>query len=399
MKRHLYGIRLLMAILILTLISNCYPAPRPVVREADSRSGLMALLKDICEWTVRVDLGSGKLDIEDRRRTSIFINSNLARVLLAGYEIFNDGRYLDEALAWFDQLVQLQQVTLSAAGDTVGYWGDFSPRGNIYLGDAGTSATALAGAVRFTEGHRKQNYIRCLERYARFVQYGCADDPQGKGRGGSPGWIISEGSDRGAMGAGYYRGQLSLAPYTISTSVAGAGFFSALYTLTRDPQFIRIAEDAGRWLLNQREPDGYMPYVLHKKMLEDWPVNTMSYFSDGLVGLYRRSENAQLKADIAQSITRNLQWLLNHQRENGTWGDLRSPDQQRSQGAINLMILYYSEISPEKLVLDGIEKNYQFFLNRKNVRRFGVMELPISTGFVGLAMAEILEPGITYRTR
>ncbi len=386
-------------ILFLFIFSSCYSAPSRIVSDMNVRSRLTSLLKDICDWTVSVDLGSGELKINDRRRTSIFINSNLARVLLAGYEVLGEERYLREALRWFDHMVDLQQLTLSTAGDTVGYWGDFSPQGNIYLGDAGTSATALAGAVRFADSERKKRYLRCMELYARFVQYGCADDPQGRGRGGSSGWIIADGPDRGAIGAGYYRGQLSTAPYTISTSVTGAGFFSALFTLTKEPQYMRIAEDAGRWLMQQREPDGYMPYVLHEELLESWPVNTMSYYSDGLVGLYRRSDNVQLKQEIAKTITRNIQWLLNRQREDGTWGSMRSPDQQRSQGAIHLMILYYSEISPEKLVLAGIEKNYQFFLNPRNVRRFGVMELPISTGFVGLALAEILEPGITYRTQ
>jgi len=373
--------------------------PRPIITDPVQRAALTKVLDSIARWSIEVEVGSGELKIPDRRRTSIFVNSNLARVLLAAYEISDEPLYRDQAIAWFDRLVALQQPAMATTGDTVGYWGDLSPAGNIYLGDAGTSATALAGAIRFVDESRRQRYLAALERYAGFVRFGCATDPQNKNRGGSPGWIIEAGADQGAIGAGYYRGQLSLAPYTISTSVSGAGFFSALAQLTGQPAYHNIAAAAGIWLMNQRRPDGYMPYVLHRFALDDWPINTMSYVSDGLIGLYRRSEDESLKTRIAKSITRNIQWLLNHQNEDGTWGGLRSEDQQRSQGALSLLILYYSEISAEQTVLDAIWENCSYFLNGKNVRRFGVRELPVSTGFVGLGIAEALQPGITYRVR
>lgn len=368
-----------------------------VVPDAQTRVQLTELLRDICDWTLSVELQSGEIKVRERRRTSIFINSNLARVLIAGYELCGDQRYLEEALAWFDRLAVQQQVTTSASGDTVGWWGDFSPATNIYLADAGTSASAMATAVRFSSGARRKLYLESLHRFARFVALGCAEDPQNQGRGGSPGWIITSGADRGALGAGYYRGQLAIAPYTISTAVTGSGFFSALYRLSGNPEHLKIAEEAGLWLLQQRRPDGRMPYVLENKLYDNWPVNTMSYISDGLIGLYRRTPHDSIRQRVAESITRNIQWLIVNQNKHGVWGHMRSEDQQRSQGAINLMVLYYSEISPEKMVLESIEKNYRFFLEPKNLHRYGALDMPISTGFLGLSIAEILAPGITYR--
>jgi len=369
----------------------------PLVTDPQIRAELQTLLRDICDWSIAIELCSGEIKVQERRRTSIFINSNLARVLIAGYEILGERRYLDEAFAWFDRLAAQQQITRAANGDTVGWWGDFSPTTNIYLADAGTSASAMATAVRYASAERRRIYLDALHRFARFVTHGSAEDPQQQGRGGSPGWIITTGPDRGALGTGYYRGQLAIAPYTISTAVTGSGFFSALYRLSGQIEYLETAEAAGEWLLEQRRPDGRMPYVLENKRYDNWPVNTMSYISDGLIGLYRRTPHEETRQLIANSINRNVQWLIINQNKHGVWGHMRSEDQQRSQGAVNLMVLYYSAISPEKIVLDSIEKNYRFFLDKKNLRRYGVMDLPISTGFLGLSIAEVLQPGITYR--
>lgn len=390
-------IRTLATTALLLVTSDSGAQSTPVLTSPAVREELTRILREIGDWAIQVGLRTGELKIQEKRRTSIFINSNLARVLLAGYQLHGGEAYLEEALAWFDRLVALQQVTVSSRGDSVGWWGDFSPAANIYLGDAGTSATALAGAVRFATGPRRQAYLQALQRYAAFVRFGCADDPQGQGRGGSPGWVITEGPDRGALGTGYYKGKLAIAPYTIATSVTGCGFFSALYGLTRDPDYLEIAEAAGTWLLKKSAPDGHMPYTIEGRLHEEWPINTLSYVSDGLIGLYRRTPHEAMRTAIASSINRNVNWLLNQQNGQGLWGKLRSEDQQRSQGAVNLIVLYYNEISPEPMVLASLERNYRFFLTPGNLRRYGVFELSISTGFVGLSIAEMLEPGITYR--
>jgi hypothetical protein len=391
---------LIIGLVALILTAPCVQAqttPHPIVTDPQTRQQLTDLLRSVCDWAITVELRTGELKIQEKRRTSIFINSNLGRVLLAGYQLCGDQRYLDEALAWFDRLVDLQQVTLSARGDTVGWWGDFSPTANIYLGDAGTSATALAGAVHFSSGERRSAYQRALLRYANFVRFGTSADPQGKDRGASPGWIIGSGPDQGALGTGYYKGRLAVAPYTIATAVTGSGFFSALYSLTHDPVHLDIAEQAGQWLLQQRAADGRVPYTIENQIHETWPINTLSYVSDGLIGLYRRTPNAAMKKAIAASINRNVNWLITQQNSQGVWGKMRSEDQQRSQGAINLMVLYYCEISPEQIVLNSIERNYRFFLKPGNLQKYGFGDLSISTGFIGLSIAEILEPGICYR--
>lgn len=357
------------------------------------------ILTDLCDWAIAIGLRTGQLKVKDRRNTSIFINSNLGRMLLAGYELVDHRAYKEEALLWFDRLVALQQTTVSSCGDTAGYWGDVSPQGNIYLGDAGTAATALAGAVRFVDGDRKARYLTALQRYAVFIQYGCREDPQGKGRTGSPGWIIRSGDDQGALGCGYYRQQLSVLPYTISTSVSGAAFFSSMYVLTGQRKYREIAENAARWLLKIRDAQGEYPYLLHGQLSPHWPFDTMSYVSDGLVSLYQRTDDEELKKQIRRSSGFSVQWLMNKQTPKGVWGRMRSEDQQRSQGAMHLLIWYYDQVLSEDTLLESIRRNYRFFLNPRQAAAFGLRDLPIPTGFVGLALAEALQPGITYRLR
>lgn len=388
-------ITVLFPILFYALVSNAQPPLVP----SNERPEVIRLVESISDWALKAEVASGELKIQAKRRTSIFINSNLARVLIAAHEITGNQDYLNEALDWFDRLVDLQQPTTTMNGLPAGWWGDFSPAGNIYLGDAGTSATALAGAVRFAEPQRQKRYMKALELYANFVRFGTKDDPQNKNRGGCDGWIIESGPDKGAVGCGYYRNELSEYPYTISTAVTGAAFFSALYELTGNIDYITIANNATRWLLKIRQPNGEFPYILHNFTLDQWPLDTMSYVTDGIVGVHMRTPDASLKLDIERSVIFSLQWLFNMQNKSGTWGKLRSEDQQRSQGLINLFVWYYHDKSADTRVRETVQENYRYFLNPKNAAAFGVNELPITTGFVGIGIAEVLEPGITYRIK
>lgn len=371
----------------------------PVIADQKITDSLLEYFDGICQWIVDIDVGSGELKIEAKRKTSIFINSNLARILVAGYELTGRQEYLNEAMDWFDRLVALQQTIETSNGIVGGWWGDFRPEDNIYLGDAGTSATALCGIVRFVDEERKQKYTQALQQYANFVIYGSKTDPQGKNRQATDSFIIQSGEHKGAIGCGYFRNELSTAPYIISTAVTGAGFFSAFAELTGNGQYLNIAESATRWLLKQRDPYGEMPYMLHSFTLDEWPFDTMSYVADGIVGFYRRTSDEAVRKEIIQSMNRSIQWLLNQQNRQGTWGKLRSEDQQRSQGVLALLVWYYDQVSPHSMVYSAIEKNCNYFLDEKNSKKFGVKELPIPTGFVGLGIAEVLEPGITFRVR
>ncbi len=389
------------AMIIAGIFLSSIPAlsQNELIKDQKTHKELLNYLESICQWAIDSDLKSGELKITAKRRTSVFINSNLARILVAGYDLTGKQEYLDEAIRWFDLLVELQQPATTADGKKAGWWGDFSPDGNIYFGDAGTSATALAGVIRYVDGERRDKYMNALELYANFVRFGSDKDPQDKGRSGSNGWIIQDGEEKGAVGCGYYRNELSEYPYTISTSVTGAAFFSCMYELTGNNEYQEIAENAVKWLLKKRTPFGEFLYILHQKQLDEWPLDTMSYVADGVVGAYMRSNNQEFKTMVEKQIARSVQWLLVGQNKDGVWGELRSEDQQRSQGVLNLIVWYYHDVTKYKEVKKMVQANYNFFLDADNSKAFGVKELPITTGFVGLGIAEVLEPGVTYRLK
>ena len=177
-----------------------------------NQADLEAYLKDLCDWTLTLDVGSGALKNTKDTPWSIFINGNLARVLMAGYQITRNQAYLDEALRWADTFVQQQRIVITSAGEEGGYWADAGPTGNIYFGDAGTAATALAMACRFAPPARQQIYQRAMDRYVRFVRQGSIDDPQAKGRGATTTWFVEDPAAQGAIGTGYYKGHLSKHP-------------------------------------------------------------------------------------------------------------------------------------------------------------------------------------------
>ena len=130
---------------------------------------LLDYLDDLDHWIMTLDLDSGTLKNTKDTRTSIFINGNFARVLMASYKIAGNKAYLDEALRWCDTFCGKQQRTRTSTGQDAGYWPDCGPKGNIYFGDAGTAATALAIGHRFADATRKARYLAAMERKARWI--------------------------------------------------------------------------------------------------------------------------------------------------------------------------------------------------------------------------------------
>jgi len=114
----------------------------------ETRERLQAYFDDLCAWIMSLDVGSNHLKGTKDTATSIFINGNFARVLLASYRITGTRAHLNEAVRWCDTFCSIQQRTESSKGDEVGYWPDCGPQGNIYFGDAGTAAHALAAISR-----------------------------------------------------------------------------------------------------------------------------------------------------------------------------------------------------------------------------------------------------------
>ncbi|MBN2310609.1 MAG: hypothetical protein JXR94_16675 [Candidatus Hydrogenedentes bacterium] len=370
--------------------------PLPSDPAVGMREPLAAYFDDLCAWIMGLDVGSNQLKGTKDTATSIFINGNFARVLMASCRITGNQAHLDEALRWGDTFCSIQQRTESSKGGEAGFWPDCGPQGNIYFGDAGTAAHALAALHREAAPERQATYRAAMERMARFVIDGCPHDPQGAGRDATPTWIIRDGNDAGAIGCGYYRGKLSTEPYTIATATTGTAFFSELFAITGDPEYKGIATRAVKWLLRSRNDDGEIPYTLAGQTLDSWPLDTMSYCTEAFIAADRLLDDDALRTALHRELAPSVQWLLAGQNPDGSWGALRSADQQRSPRAVSLLVWALRWIEPKEPVTDAIRRYCAFLLDAKNSKAYGVKELVRTTGFVGLALADMLKPDSTF---
>jgi hypothetical protein len=382
-------------------------ALRPAwAQEADAEQGLrlggamrqeiQTYFADLCAWIMGLDVGSNQLKGTEDTATSIFINGNFARVLLASYRITGNRAHLDEALRWCDTFCSIQQRISTSKGEEAGFWPDCGPQGNIYFGDAGTAAHALAAISKEAEADRQAVYLAAMERMARFILDGCAEDPQGLGRNATDTWVIREGADAGALGCGYYRGKLSVEPYTIATATSGGAFMSELYAVTNRPEHREVAAGAVQWLLGTRRDDGEIPYTLAGQTLDSWPLDTMSYCTEAFLAADLLLGDVALNEKMRRELEASVRWMLGGQNPDGSWGKLRSADQQRSPRAVTLLTWAYPWTENREAVADAVERYCRFLLKPENSKAYGVKELVRTSGFVGLALADILKPNCTF---
>lgn len=379
-------------------LAACVAAPgAEKLAGAALEAQLTSFVDDIAAWALTLDVRSGALKNTTDTPWSIFINGNLARLLLAASEITGKAAYREEALAWCDTFCQQQQLVITSSGEEGGYWADAGKTGNIYFGDAGTAATALAMGYHYASPGRQRIYRAALERWVRFARSGSIGDPQDRGRQASRGFILRDGPDQGALGCGYYRGHLSLHPYTISTATTLGAAFSHLYGITGDASLRRDAAAAVRWLFRTRAPEGYFPYIIDGQSSVHWPLATITYCSEGFIGAYTHLGEPALEKLIRTEIKPVVEWLLRTQTIEGVWDKLRSDDQQRSPGVVTLLSWYYRSVEPDGRVAEAVRKYFRYLLVPENATAYGVKSLVRTSGFAGLAAAELIRPGVTFR--
>ncbi|AQQ70545.1 hypothetical protein SMSP2_00897 [Limihaloglobus sulfuriphilus] len=372
----------------------------PEIFTAEEEVLLTDYLRDIADWIMSLDLGSGQLKNTEDTDQSIFINGNFARVLVSAYRLTGEEKYKNEAVKWADGFCNQQQLTITSQINQGGFWADFPRReivlySNIYFGDMGTAATALSVIYKHADSKRQPIYLDCLKRMALFVTEGSIRDPQFLGRDTTGSFIIKSGEHKGALGCGYYRGHLSMEPYTISTATTAGAFMSQMYELTNEPKYRNISTDAVNWLLKVREADGEIPYMLDGKELDTWPLDTLTYCSEAFLGVYRFMNDIE-RAEFAKDIRPTIDWILRNQNDDGTWGQLRSPDQQRSPGVVSLLNWYYVHIQQDADVKEAVKRFFAYMLVPENSEAYGIKELVRTTGFLGLTVSEILKPDSTF---
>ena len=219
-----------------------------------------------------LDLSSNEINsaiATDSCNTSIFINGNLARVLLASHRITGDAAHLDTGLKWCDTLVSQVPAKTHDGLATGGWWN--TGYDDLFIADTGTAVTTLGLCANLaTDTSRKAKYMEALTRWSTFVRRGVATTPvtpilrkhKNCSFDGTPSrgevtdsWVITSGAEAGGLGDGYYQQKINVLPYTISTALTGSVFFAEYYflglqTLLRQARCGQgVAQGAVKWLL------------------------------------------------------------------------------------------------------------------------------------------------------
>jgi hypothetical protein len=460
---------------------------------------LLPLLKEISDWIIRINVGSNDLYSPgpgggcksffcSRYPSYIFINGNLARVLLAAHSITGNQSYLDEGLRWCDSFVRLKNtITTSVASPlgtgsnkTTGAWWN-SGYDTIFFGDTGTAHQALAlCAIKLPLGNvRRAHYILAMRQYAAFVQGGCVqhDDevtevqpsvadfpttanimrhlglseaaiqaafsvdrpagaPTARDSTTSPistymhasnlnanypcpggilncpakgGWIAASG----AVGDGWVEGVLTQKPYSCSTATTGAGSFGALSAVLRGALDCdgpgtncsveaKVAKDvsfrAATWLASTVNDSGA---VLNYNWDGSTSVSGMggvAYIADGicqanLLGLDSITSAMKLMTlDVARKIT-DRAWVTDGRSPRVAtllqWHERNFPSDQSVKAALAKFVSFITSRQARFSPTTG-----SCAVSRGG--GFCLMNNTITTGMVGLAVADLLQFNSTF---
>lgn len=350
---------------------------------------MTALLVHISEWCIEHKLGTGKLvdSPEDNVSDSIFINGNFARVLVCTYELTGEKSYLDEAVRWCDYFATAaaNPIKTSQGNDALWWWdvGNY----NLYLADTGTAIHALFKAYPYVDAAKQAVYLDALEKFYLLITQGTDCDPMDRGQAPSPGWVIQEGDDAGALAVGYRNGKLDQEPYTISTATAGAQTCAILFKLTGQEKYRTTAKNAAIWLLKQINERGTLPYRIHGKVEESYLFQGIHYALEGLLTSWLYLDDDQYTQGLLAAAPRVRDFALNEQNADGYWGTERQYDGQRSAFLAHFLYWYNSHVKQDEPAAQGADRFAAYVLDPKNTARYGVPNLVRVSGFVGLVFA------------
>lgn len=331
---------------------------------------------------------------------SIFLNGNLARVLLTSYRVFGDEAFREEGLRWCDTL-SANITSIETARGSLGGWWDTGYR-DVYLADTGTAVVALSLGWHLAADApaRRAAYEDALRRFALFVYEGCAEPPAGGAYGaGCPpangtGWVRPDGG----IGDGYYKRALNLEPYTIATANVGAAFFAHWWNVPvadhglPTPALEASAKGAVRWITDSMFLNGSLPYIISPPDPSGHTYQAISYCAEGFVSVDALFGSAPVTRAALSKLNRTVAFLLENQNADGSWGARDSGDGERSPRALTLLQWWLASFEPQGTGWRAaIETTMDKYVNYVTAHwgQYGVNQDTLTTGFVGLAFVDL----------
>ena len=371
--------------------------PSPSQLQAAGEPDPRKALRTYCDWILanRPENGSFNPNSSEWYRSSYPL-----RTLLAGSQIFGEKSYLDAACALLDKLVEEQLPN--------GAWSSgFSNKpvskrtpaevekalsGTTNTADVGSISTCLAVAFPVVEASRQQPYLNALRRF-------------------SDGYAAQWQLPSGAFTNGRWGGKDMTVPYSVATGTQGMSF-CALYAVTGEPRYLKIAERAAGFLLDNWLPDG-RPIHHHHSEAKSAPLKSTSfgdiyYYHEAILWVWHWTANPALKDKIARVYGWHIKGPegLLAARANEVWWPVDHPWTNSKAAAMPLVFLEYDRaMKQDPEVHEAVIRSEKFLCNPDFAQRIGVMEDPempwgqfsmAATGFGGLFLAELIEPGVIY---
>jgi hypothetical protein len=382
-------------------------------------------LRMYCDWLLAHQTKNGFFEANSKEwyRASYPI-----RALIAGYDLFGERKYLDavsvcldklvsEQLpngAWqsafrdkpvaprpFDKLKALSNVEGQARGDreqgrTVADRTqeeiEQAMKGTTNLADVGSISTCLGVAYAYVDAERKKAYRNALKRFSdQYAQQ----------------WQLPSGAFTNAR----WRGRDMTVPYSVATGTQGMSFCS-LYVITGDEKYLKSAERAANFLLDNWQEDGRPIHHHHEKSISSVQKATsfgdIYYYHEAILWVWNWTKDQELKEKIRRVYAWHIkgsQGLL-QARDNGVWWPVGHSWTNSKAAAMPLVLIEYDRsMAKDPEVHEAVERCEAFLCNADLVKRIGVMvepEMPWgefsmpATGFGGLALAELIKPGVIF---
>jgi hypothetical protein len=373
-------------------------------------------LRRYCDWLLAHRLENGFLgDYEPGAHTVSYYWYSSAypiRTLLAGYEIFGEGKYLEAVTQILDKLVE-EQLPNGAFAQT--YRNKPTPQlskeelDNILqhqwmnMADVGSIATALAVSCHYVSGARRERYLGAIRRY-------CDE------------WASRWQLPSGAFTNGMESGEAQTQPYGVATGTEAAAF-AALYAVTQEPRYLEVARKAAEFLLDAWRPDGQVLCHPHrstnggKEYIQ--PVTQfgdMFYYSDGLLFVYAHERDPGVRAKMQQvyrEYVHGAKGLL-QVMGNAPWFPLQDAWDNSKTAGIPLAFLALCGMERDAPAERALDLMRRFLSTPEFAQRIGVMlddpDLPwgghslqswsgcavAATGFGGMSLAEMVRPGVIF---
>lgn len=405
-------------------------APRPIFSDAppdflpqteqvmrDGKAATPETLRQLCDWLLSHRLPNGFLgDYEASKASSPkywwYTSSYPIRTLLAGYEIFGEKKYLDASVQILDQFVQ-EQLPNGAWQQTYRSQPtrELSPaqieeivqHNWMNMADIGSMVTALAISCHYVPEPKKSTYLMSLRRY-------CDE--------WAPRWQLPSGGFTNGLENGIPQTKI----YSVATATEAAAF-AAAYAVTKDAKYLKRAQSAAQFLLNNWRPDGRPVAFPHHSTNEgkpyDQPISQFGdifYYHDGILLVYHHSKDPVFRQKV-ESVYR---WHVKGERgliaglgSYPWWGLQDNWDNSKTAGML-LVLLAYQDMDEDPAVDRAVVMAERFLSTPQFSRLIGVMvedpQLPwgghslqswagssiAATGFAGLSITEIIKPGIIY---